>query len=339
MKLRLSDYKTIIFDLDGVITSELAYWHSAALCAYDLLFSHEHYGVSDIDREWLRRRYIDIYNTVMCGGRTVKAVKRIGVNTNFDLAYVVFCVSKYINPELSSPDASHFQSVCMFIENIDLNPPKLYDALSQLCFRAMPDFCENHFDRNGDFFKKELFECFDIWYGGNDEITGICETEKLLFDDLDLQRMLKRLRDKNITLGIGSGRPGDEIIYPLSKAEIYDYFDKDFEVSFDTVCDAERELDLKAPLAKPEPFVFLKAVLGKNHTNREIIDGSYSYEELERVLVVGDAPCDMIAAQKAGFDFLAVLTGVEGDGMRKYFEENGADYIFDTVLDFDNCEE
>ena len=45
MKLNLNNYNKIIFDLDGVITSELAYWQAAALGAYDLLFDSEHYGI------------------------------------------------------------------------------------------------------------------------------------------------------------------------------------------------------------------------------------------------------------------------------------------------------
>ena len=153
MKLNLNDFDKIVFDMDGVITSELSYWQSAALGAYDMLLSHQHYGVCGLDRKWLRKNYIDIYNTVMCGGRTVKAVKRLGVNTNWDLLYVVFCVSKYINPDLSSPDAAHFHSVCMFIENIDLNAPKLYDALAALAAQSLGK-SSDAFKRSGSFFKE-----------------------------------------------------------------------------------------------------------------------------------------------------------------------------------------
>ena len=112
MKLQLSDYDKIIFDMDGVITSEMAYWYTAAVTCYDLLFSYKHYGNSGIDYEWCRKQIDEIYNTVFCGGRTVKAVKKLGVNTNWDLAYIVFCVSKYLDPELERLDFAHFQSVC-----------------------------------------------------------------------------------------------------------------------------------------------------------------------------------------------------------------------------------
>ena len=50
-------------------------------------------------------------------------------------------------------------------------------------------------------------------------------------------------------------------------------------------------------------------------------------------LVVGDAPSDLLAAKMGGFPFAAVLTGVAGQAARKYFEDNKAEFIFDTVID------
>lgn len=337
MKLRLSNYDKIIFDLDGVITSELIYWYAAALCAHDLLTSHEHYGVCGIDREWLRKQYKEVYNTVLLGGRTVKAVKRLGVNTNWDLAYVVFCVSKYLNPELDSLDAMHFQSVCMFIENIDLNAPELYDALSGLAEQSC-GCSEGAFSRNGDFFHKEVCDCFDLWYNGSDEFSGLKVDENLLFDDNELSKMLMHLSNNGLILGIGTGRPKLEADIPLENHGILKYFNLDYTCYYDDVNRAEKELNPKMPLAKPEPYVFVKAALGKNSSDRDVLEKNYDKEKIGRVLVVGDAASDILSAKAAGFDFLGVLTGVEGDGMREYFEKNNADYIFDTVLNFSECE-
>ena len=35
-----------------------------------------------------------------------------------------------------------------------------------------------------------------------------------------------------------------------------------------------------------------------------------------------------------GADFCAVLTGIQGEKGREYFEENGAEYILPSVIDF-----
>lgn len=332
MKLNLSDFDKIIFDMDGVITSELSYWQTAALGAYDMLLSHQHYGVCGLDRKWLRKNYIDIYNTVMCGGRTVKAVKRLGVNTNWDLLYVVFCVSKYINPDLSSPDAAHFHSVCMFIENIDLNAPKLYDALAALAAQSLGKDIDT-FKRSCSFFKEEVFNVFDLWYNGCDEFEGIKTGEELLFPVSDIKNVLSNLKDRGIRLGIGTGRPRAEIEYPLRKHELFEYFDKTLFASYDEVCSAEAELSPSEPLAKPDPYVFLKAAIGSKYTNRELYQKSFDEAELSGTLVVGDAPSDLLSAKSGGFKFLGVLTGAEGSGIESYFKENNADYILNSVLE------
>ncbi len=336
MKLQLSDYDKIIFDLDGVITSELSYWYGAALTAYELLVSYEHYGVAGIDREWIRKQYKEVYNTIMCGGRTVKAVKRLGVNTNWDLCHIVFCVSKYLNPELSSLDAEHFQSVCMFIENINMKAPELYDAVSGLCEQVCPEYEEGHFKRSGDFFKKELMSVFDEWYLGCDEFDGLKEDEELLLDPNEIEYVLKTLSEKRIKLGIGTGRPRDEAEYPLSKYDLYKYFDKKLVATYDEIKGAEDSLKLNYTLAKPESYVFLKAAIGKDHSDKEIIDGNYTYSELERTLIVGDSLSDLLSANKGGFDFLGVLTGIDGKDAREWLEKNKADYVLDSILNI--CE-
>ena len=74
--------KGIIFDMDGVITSEYIYWKTAALTVYELLYSHRYFGHQDIDRAWCRKNVSLIYDTVFCGERTIAAVERLGVNTN-----------------------------------------------------------------------------------------------------------------------------------------------------------------------------------------------------------------------------------------------------------------
>ncbi len=335
MKLQLSNFDKIIFDMDGVVTSELAYWQTAACGAYELLFSYERYGRCGIDREWCRKNYLEIYRTIMCGGKTIRAVKRLGVNTNWDLLYVVFCVSKYLNPELDTIDEAHFQSVCMFIENIDLKAPELYDALAGLVSPIIPKTEPDYFKRGGKYFWDELVTLFNEWYNGTDEFEGIKADEKLLFPTEDLEKLFKTLTDKGIRLGIGTGRPKEEIDYPLSASQLDKYFDKAMYVTYDDVLLAEAELKPKSPFAKPDPFVFLKAALGDKYSNREILDGDYTYEDLSRVLIVGDAPSDLFAAQRGGFQFLAVLTGIEGETAKSYFAENKADYILPNILALD----
>ena len=47
MKFQPNNFDKIIFDMDGVVTSEYIYWDAAALTVYELLYSHKFYGLSD----------------------------------------------------------------------------------------------------------------------------------------------------------------------------------------------------------------------------------------------------------------------------------------------------
>lgn len=331
MKLNLNNYNKIIFDLDGVITSELAYWQAAALGAYDLLFSADRYGISGIDREFCRRSYKHIYTTVMCGGRTVKAVKRLGINTNWDLLYTVFCVSKYLNPELDTPDAAHFQSVCMFIENIEQKAPDVYFTLGSLAAHAMPEYEQDRFVRGGNGLWAELLEVFNLWYEGCDDFDGTMVNDELLFPDSEVKDTLDYLKNRGIALGIGSGRPKHDIINPLKMHGILGCFDPALFASFDEVCAAEAALNPELPLAKPDPFVFRKAALGGEYSDADLSAERFDKSKLKGTLIVGDAPSDLMSAKSGGFDFLGVLTGVEGDGMLSYFTQNHADYILNDI--------
>ncbi len=332
MKLQQSKIDTIIFDLDGVITSELAYWQSAALTVYELMYDYRFYGKQEIDRDWCHKQLKVIYDIIFFGGKTVSAVKRLGVNTNWDLAYVVFCVAKYLDPELTTLDASHFESVCMFLENVEMQPPKLYTGLEGLLATVIPT-SPGSFKRGEGKLWNELLEVFQRWFQGDGDVPGLKESEQPLLPLKDIEETLCFLKERGYRLGIGTGRPRDEAEYPLKSWGIDGCFDKELCVTYDDVLQAEKETGVDYPLAKPHPYVFLKAGFGKQFTDKELCSAVVKKEEAKRCLVVGDAASDLLAAKAGGFSFAAVLTGANGQAGRAYFEENQADLILDTVLD------
>lgn len=337
MKLNLSEFDQIIFDMDGVITSESIYWDTAALTAYELLFDYRYYGKQEIDRQWCRENVAEVADIVFCGGKTIRAVKKLGVNTNWDLAYVVFCISRYLEPDLCHFDAWHFESVCMFIENMTALAPELYKLAEGLA-AAAGGRAEGHFARSGTGVWQELYHCFQNWFLGCGGLPGLNELERPLLPLEEIQATLRQLTLCGISLGIGTGRPRAEIEFPIRKWNIARYFDKNHIVTYDEVRCAEEELPEAGHLAKPNPYVFLKAAMGLDSDNRTVMKCGYPEDQKKKVLVVGDAPSDLLAAQAAGFRFAAVLTGVEGQDARGYFEENGADDILEDMTGLANKE-
>ena len=331
MQLRKDNIHTIIFDMDGVITSELGYWKSAALTVYELLYDYRQFGKRDIDREWCRKHVDMIYDTVFHGGKTVTAVKELGVNTNWDLAYVVFLVSKYLEPELETFDRAHFESVCMFIENIEVHPPELYDSLAELAQMVLPH--DKDYLRRGDgTLWSKVVDAFQCWYHGGDGVSGLIEMEEPLLPLEEIKETLTALSDAGFRLGIGTGRPRNEIEKPLAAWGLAQFFQPELCTTYDEVLVAQTALNLDYPLAKPHPFVFLKAAFGDKFSDEELCRARVKKEDAAHCLVVGDAASDMLAAKAAGFPFLAVLTGSSGQRAQQFFEENQADIIADSML-------
>lgn len=332
MKFQTTDFDKVIFDMDGVITSEYIYWDAAALSVYELLYDFRFYGKQEIDRPWCRKNYRMLYDMIFCGGRTVRAVKNLGVNTNWDLAYLVFCVSKYLDPALLSFDSQHFEAVCMFIENMTLKAPELYDSVAGLVATVLPAEA-NFFKRSGSGLWQQILSVFQRWFLGDAETEGLQSMEEPLLELDAVKNVLGNLKIRGIRLGIGTGRPREEILYPLRMWGLMKYFDPEMIAAYDEVRRAEIEQKSGDALAKPHPFVFQKAAFGEMLSDREILDGKAYLAPCQRVLVVGDATSDLLAAKAGGFCFAAVLTGIQGQEARRSFAESGADYIFESILE------
>ncbi|MBQ2614635.1 MAG: HAD family hydrolase [Clostridia bacterium] len=332
MKLQKDKIDTILFDMDGVITSEQSYWYTGALAVYELMYDYHYYGKREIDRVWCHKNFETIYDIVFCGGRTVKAVKNLGVNTNWDLVYVVFCAAKYLDPDMETFDPSYFESVCMFLENIQVQAPALYPGLEGLLATAIPAEKVGDFKRGDSKLWTEINDSFYHWYHGDEEVPGLIESELPLFPIEEVQETLQVLKKAGFRLGIGTGRPKAEILPPIKRWGLEEYFDMEMCVTYDEVVQAEDKTKVEEPLAKPHPFVFQKAGFGKQFSDEEIVGGAVTQEMAKHCLVVGDAASDLLSARAGGFPFAAVLTGIGGQSGRSYFEENQAEFVLNSVL-------
>lgn len=330
MKFQPNNFEKVIFDMDGVITSEHIYWDTAALTVYELLYSHKQFGVMDIDREWCRENYKELRRVIFCSDKTIRAVKNLGVNTNWDLAYIVYCVSKYIEPHSVSLDEWHFESVRMFIENIEVKAPEVYDLVGGLASVATGENLD-YFKRGQGKVWKRLIDCFQSWFHGDGNVNGLNLQEEPILPIDDIKRVLKSLKKAGLKLGIGTGRPREEILFPLNQWNIIEYFEPDMIVTYDEVDSAEKELKLETPISKPDPFVFLKSAYGAEYSDTDILNKNYNSISKDKIVVVGDAPSDLLAAKAAQFAFVGVLSGIDRISAEKYFLSMNADYIMEDI--------
>ena len=105
----------IVFDLDGVITSEEAYWDAAGLTLHELLYSPRYWdidgstlGAGEQDRQY---RPAETSEESRCISRAILpeaeilALKARAINSNWDVCYAAVCL-RLVNLLALLPDIS-----------------------------------------------------------------------------------------------------------------------------------------------------------------------------------------------------------------------------------------
>ncbi len=328
MKCFLDKYDTVIFDMDGVITSEQNYWNCAALTVWEYMHKSRISAAECMDRlEEIRAR-------VFFNDELITVLKGKGINSNWDLGYVTVLMAWICGGK----DSTSFAGVLDYAKKLPDNIMDVYDMLAGRC-HEVTGYDYGWLCRNGLMWQT-MQGLFQEWFLGdelcghlpiNSGKPGLLYREEPIVDKAQLVELLNELSSKK-RLCTGTGRPYVEMLQPLSDWGVKDCFAPDGLCSYDHVREAEREFDCNK-LTKPHPYMFLKALYGTDYDNKKLINGEYDKTKIQRTLVVGDAGADILAAQAMGADFCAVLTGINGKSARGYFEKLNADYILDSVLD------
>lgn len=333
----LDKYDTVIFDMDGVITSEQNYWNCAALTVWEYLSRN---CGKEINSAECMKKIPQIRKTVFCGDKLISVLKSKGVNSNWDLGYVTVLIAWICS---GADGWGDFSQALEYAEGLSENIIDEYDKLAENC-AAKTGFEYERLKRNGLMWQT-MRDIFQEWFLGDRLFLERCGHEPLNrgkkgliykeepIIEKDKLIALLRLLSANKRVCTGTGRPYIEMIQPIEDWGIKQYFAPDGLCNYDHVVAAEKELANDA-LTKPHPYMFLKALYGTDYDNKKLASGDYDREKIKKTLVVGDAGADILAARAMGADFCAVLTGIQGGSARGYFEELDAAYILNSAADF-----
>lgn len=335
MKDFLDRYDTVIFDMDGVITSEQNYWNSAALTVREYLSGKKYFGAEELDAAKMSADALRIRAEVFSGDRLINELKSRGVNSNWDLGYVTVLISLICGSDAPEAILEYARSLS---ENILDEYDRLAEAAAEVLGRD-----KTYTERNGELWTA-MRDCFQEWFLGERLFTeqygrepaehgkpGLLNSERPIIPMDKLVELLKELSaEKRVCTG--TGRPYAELITPLRAWDVLKYFAPDGLSNYDHVAAAERACKETA-LTKPHPYMFLKALYGIDYDDARLLAGDYDRGAIERTLIVGDAGADILAAKAMGADFCAVLTGVSGESARGFFEELGAEYILPSAAE------
>lgn len=383
--MNLAAKRKIIFDMDGVITSEERYWDAAALTVWELLFGAKHLGVQpfggipDFKTDPSPGEIATVRRIIFCEDRVIAFFKQQAINSNWDIAYLTFifhfiamlrhlatrgAMGSALSPggkeggggkgaDLLAGGLSSFQTREKATIGDTWKPTfaAVLDGWSQgargselikKLFALSPaPFAQIFGSSMGTSpLWPGIRNIFQQWYlgegrdeglpGGAKKVAagkrGLLSREEPILEISRIKHALDELLRLGWKLGIATGRPLNELLYPLEQMGISDYFEGDSVITHDHVLEAQEALGGELPrisLGKPHPFPFLKAYWGKEKDDRQLAI-SPPLPPKGACWVVGDTMADLLAAREAGAGFAAVLTGPGGEANRELFAREGA---------------
>ncbi len=349
--MKTTDLQLLIFDLDGVVTSEQKYWNTARLTVWELISQSSYLGLADYFGSDLATpaqvmaaadRFIDT--------EFITELKNRAVNSNWDLTFFVFSLHLIgilqqisVSPANELPIAEQLAAIGQAATSRVINHThsqqliqQFWAATTELRGTAVQEyvatFATQILGQPLDIFNSNLWSLcyynFQAWYEAKKGYQ-LPDDETVL--DVEQIRQTLKLLANHYTLGIATGRPRTETLEPLKNLALLQYFAADRVVTYDDVLEAEASLSQPLKLGKPHPFIVLQAIYP--HSNpREIL--AKIGEQHPQVAYIGDAASDVVAAQGAGCRSIGVLTGFGQDSAYKkqLLAEMGCDTILSSML-------
>ncbi len=323
---------TLIFDLDGVITTEEKYWACARLTLWELvtqtLGSANAFGDAVHD---------SAIREDLAPDDLIYALKNRAVNSNWDITYVL--ASLYIAglPDATVLSAVEVEDLLQAIRDTMVAPsdwPRLLiEFLSQTHgakgrvlvqeaghrLRKALDFSadDDQLLRPDGRFWWYLHGQFQRWYSGEamQQFGAPPLSDGTVISSDKIEATLIRLQKAGYVIGTATGRPRDELADALGSLGLMQYFDPNRMGTFDVIRESETRLGLDG-LVKPHPFSLLRA-LYPDIDAAMLLKEDFQKKYRGNVVMIGDSTSDVIMARSAGCHAVGVLTGVRGEAARQ----------------------
>ncbi len=339
---------TLIFDMDGVITTEEKYWACARLTLWEVvtqtLGQKDAFGAAPHDAA---------IRESIAPDDMIYALKGRSVNSNWDIAYILVCTYLAALPDVTVLSAPTPEALIEAIRESLYALPVWPDAMAAflngtggakgraLIASAGTRLAEALQFEDAAMLRVEgplwwyLHARFQRFYHGEamTEHGAPPLADGTVIDAPQIEATLKTLRDEGYILGVATGRPRDELDDALGGLGLLAYFDSQRMGTLDVVRAAEAKLGISG-LVKPHPYSLLRALYPRAETE-VLLDESYWKLKRNNVVMIGDSTSDIVMAKEAGCHPVGVLTGVRGDAARserhRLLLHSGCEAILDDV--------
>jgi len=274
----LKNIKKIIFDLDGVLTNENAYFITLRL-TLGKIFALPPSAIAPLEH--------------------IKQLKQLAINSNWDATYIFYRLHLLdkMNPPLDD-----------FIEYIgNIKGRAVLHKLDDFAKKFTREISQPNlqWSQLQQEFQK-LHQNYLSTGGGSD----YANNSEILGEKQELRQFLQALVKAGFMLGTATGRPYEEARFALQQADCLQYFHQPSFITYKNVEEAEAEFPHSPPLGKPHPFTILKAIYESEISQKEFAKHTDAINRLylhnPDVIFIGDAESDKQAAKFAGTKFLMV---------------------------------
>ena len=353
--------RLIVFDMDGVVTSEVGYWNAARLSVGEILLSNRFFG-----GEKLRLSPAPLLAQwePLLSRDVVFTLSQRCVNTNWDRAFVALGLQLLARVQLRSTRESAGKNnlraqtlTGMFRQDGNLADLPRTDELLAAFLKKYPQLTGfdlgqqlgrdlsqetklsiDQFARSGALWKL-CHRVFQEWYCGakSPRKPGLLADEEPLIPQKRLLKLLQNLRKAGFALGIATGRPEAELLPLLRRWRVLSLFEPRRIVTHDTVARAQRglkRLGISTPVSKPHPFSFAKA-LTPELTARSAVNltPQRTLGERPMIIIVSDTPGDILAAKHLNCVSIGIATLIGDRPTASVLKAAGADVVVESVGD------
>ena len=338
----------LIFDMDGVVTTEEKYWACARLTIWELVTEMLRLpdAFGDAPHEEQAREAIVSDNEIY-------TLKGRAINSNWDITYVLACVYLAALPGATVLTAPTVPDLIEAIADSITGPADWPNALNAFLNgtggakgRALIQAAGTRLQLalaldNDDLLRIDgplwwyLHDEFQTWYSGEAMVSHDASplVDGTAISTEQLHETFRLLREEGYTLGVATGRPRSELEDALGSLGLLDYFDPARLGTFDLVQQAEAKTGVSG-LSKPHPFTLLRALYPRAETE-VLLDEEFQKMKRDNVAVIGDSTSDILMAKAAGCHSVGVLTGVRGANAQlerhKLLMHVGCEAILDDV--------
>ncbi|NER28920.1 MAG: HAD family hydrolase [Symploca sp. SIO1C4] len=359
----------LIFDLDGVITSEKKYWNTARLTVWDLIAGENYLGLSNYfgGGSDVSSRLLQVGKTVI-PDNFIYELKSRAINSNWDLTFfvaglhLVGILSKFrqdypdsyldILNRNSIPVTAKLQQLGRLLpaqeynyklshsiiksfweKTSSLTGSTVLEYLSSFTSKKLGASLPSFLESKGELWQL-CYRNFQEWYEGKRGYS--LPDDDTVLDLTSIDNSLKILHNSGrYSLAIATGRPRVEVIQPLGNLGVLSYFDQERIVTYDEVLEAESIVSLSYPnqkLGKPHPFVLLKAIHPEQNVDIFCTE-EFQKKNRQYAAYIGDAASDVVAAKQAGCIAIGVLTGFDGGKYRENDEGKKQEKKYQMLAD------